>query len=219
MKWLSYGPRALLFQIAERAGEQAFHRIRAMVAEIEKHPPLGLVEYVPALTTFLLEFNPDLVPDPAQIAPRLLERFEATIGIQPESAGIKEIPVTYDGEDLARMAEVKQMGIARIRELHAAPVYRVNMLGFAPGFPYLGGLDPRLHMPRLAVPRPKVHPGSVAIGGEHTGVYTVESPGGWNIIGHTPVKIFDVARGAPHGLDSDMFLLKPGDRVKFVPLG
>jgi inhibitor of KinA len=218
LRWIVYGPRALLFQWADRADEEAFRRGQAIVAAIEYHPVQGLIEYVPALTTILLEFDPERVPDPAQIAPRLLERFEAATDIPPIPATIKEIPVTYNGEDLPRLAEAKQMSVAEIRELHAAPVYRVEMIGFAPGFPYLGGLHPRLHMPRLAVPRPRIRPGSVAIGGEHTGIYTVESPGGWNIIGHTPVKVFDVARGTPGGPDTDMFLLKVGDRVKFVPV-
>jgi inhibitor of KinA len=92
------------------------------------------------------------------------------------------------------------------------------MIGFEPGFPYLGDLDARLHMPRLAAPRSKVRAGSVAIEGEHTGIYTIENPGGWNIIGHTPVKIFDRSRGTPNGPDEDMFLLKAGDRVKFLPI-
>ena len=92
------------------------------------------------------------------------------------------------------------------------------MLGFSPGFPYMGDLDPRLHTPRLASPRTKVRPGSVAIGGEHTGIYTVESAGGWNIIGHTSVKIFDPTRAAADGRDKAMFFLSPGDRVKFVPI-
>ena len=108
------------------------------------------------------------------------------------------------------------MTVEQVCELHSAPVYRVYMLGFSPGFPYLGDLDPRLHTPRLASPRAKVRAGSVAIGGEHTGVYTVDSPGGWNIIGHTPLKIFDPLRGDPNGQDEAMFWLKPGDRVKFV---
>src|SRR5262249_22469310 len=179
----------------------------------------GLIEYVPALTTLLLEFDLQLAPDPAQTAPQLLDRFESAVAFEAPATSIKEIPVVYDGEDLPRMAETKQMSVAQICELHATPVYHVYMLGFAPGFPYLGELDPRLHMSRLAVPRPKVRPGSVGIGGEHTGIYTVESPGGWNIIGQTPIKIFDVARGASHGRAEDMFLLKPGDRVKFVPIG
>jgi len=207
-----------LFRLDERVGERAFGRIQAIVTALEKQPPPGLVEYVPAFTTVLLEFDPALVPKPAQIAPQLVERFEAAFSSELPPSAIHEIPVRYDGEDLPRMAKAKRMTVAQICELHATPIYRVYMLGFAPGFPYLGDLDPRLHMPRLAAPRPKVRPGSVAIGGEHTGIYTVESPGGWNIIGHTPVKIFDPTRGAPNGPEEDMFLLKPGDPVKFVPI-
>ncbi|MCI0539367.1 MAG: 5-oxoprolinase subunit PxpB [Verrucomicrobiales bacterium] len=220
MNWVCYGPAALLFQFAEHAGERAFNRSQAITAEIERLPPPGLVEYVHALTTILLEFDPKIVPSPARIAPLLVERFETAIGVAKPSqpAKIKEIPVTYDGEDLPRMSEAKRMSVAQICELHAAPVYRVYMLGFAPGFPYLGDLDPRLRMPRLAVPRQNVRAGSVAIGGEHTGIYSIESPGGWNIIGHTSVKIFDVARGSPNGLDEEMFLLRPGDGVKFIPV-
>src|SRR5215510_12990818 len=100
MKWVSYGPRALLFRLAEQAGEQAFKHIQAIVAEIEKRPPAGLREYVPALTTILLEFDPRRVPDPVRIAPQLADLFESAIGIELPPSPVKEIPVTYDGEDL-----------------------------------------------------------------------------------------------------------------------
>ena len=96
---------------------------------------------------------------------------------------------------------------------HTAPEYRVYLLGFAPGFAYLGDLDPSLVLPRRSSPRTRVPAGSVAIGGEHTGIYTTDSPGGWNIIGHTPLRIFD-----PDRSDEGMFWLKSGDRVKFVPV-
>jgi KipI family sensor histidine kinase inhibitor len=102
-----------------------------------------------------------------------------------------------------------------VGELHSATLYKVYLLGFAPGFPYLGDLDPRLHTPRLAAPRPRVAAGSVAIGGEHTGIYSVDSPGGWNIIGRTTARLFDPARTGED--EREMFLLRPGDRVKFVP--
>jgi len=99
--------------------------------------------------------------------------------------------------------------------LHCEPVYKVYCLGFAPGFPYLGDLNPRLHTPRLATPRTRVPAGSVAIGGEHTGIYSVESPGGWNIIGRTTVALFDPSRRDEHD-EAAAFLLRAGDRVKFV---
>ena len=216
INWIPYGPRALLFRFADKVGEQALARQRGIVAELERHPPDGLVEFVPGFTTVLLEFDPKLAPLPEQAAGELLKRIEAAARARLPETPVRELPVRYDGEDLATLAEAKAMSVEAVCKLHCAPVYKVYMLGFSPGFPYLGDLDRRLHTPRLASPRAKVRAGSVAIGGEHTGVYTVDSPGGWNIIGHTPLKIFDPSRGDPNGPDEAMFWLKPGDRVKFV---
>ena|SRR2546422_1556188 len=218
MRWIPYGPNALLLQFADRVGDEAFEQSRAIAAELERHPPAGLVEFVPAFTTILLEFDPMVVPDPTQVADKLLAHLEKAAKTAVPPGPVKEIPIRYDGEDLATLAKSKQLPVDTVCELHRAPVYKVYMLGFSPGFPYLGDLDHRLHTPRLASPRPKVRAGSVAIGGEHTGIYSVDNPGGWNIIGHTPLKIFDMTRGAPNGPDQAMFLLKPGDRVKFVPI-
>jgi len=212
MNWISYGPHALLFRFSETLGEEALARQRGIVADLERHPPCGLVEFVPAFTSILLEFDPNLVPNVEQMAEELARRFESAARSRLPATPTVEIPVRYSGEDLTALAKAKQMSVAKVRELHCAPVYKVYLLGFSPGFPYLGELDPRLHTPRLASPRPRVRAGSVAIGGAHTGIYTTDSPGGWNIIGHTPLKIFDPARP-----DEAMFLLKPGDRVKFVP--
>jgi KipI family sensor histidine kinase inhibitor len=218
MNWVSYGPRALLFRFADRVGNQAFARSRALVTELKRHPPPGLLELVPAFTSILLEFDPTVVPDPAQIAEQLTAQMEKAAKATLPPGPIKEIPVRYDGEDLAHVAQAKQLSIQQVCSLHSTPRYKVYALGFAPGFPYLGELDPRLHTPRRASPRPIVRAGSVAIGGEHTGIYTVDSPGGWHIIGHTPLMIFDPTRGAPNGPDEAMFLLQPGDRVKFIPI-
>jgi inhibitor of KinA len=215
MNWIAYGPRTLLFRFAENVGEGALGIQRGIVTELERNPPAGLVEFVPAFTTILLEFDPSIVPVPAEIADDLLRLFQATAGTKLPARPVKEIPVRYDGGDLPALAKAKRMRVREVCELHCAPVYQVYMLGFSPGFPYLGDLDPRLHTPRLASPRPNVRAGSVAIGGEHTGVYTVESPGGWHVIGHTPLNIFDPLRGRPNGPDEAMFWLNPGDLVKF----
>jgi inhibitor of KinA len=216
MNWVSYGPRSLLFRFAENVSEAALARQRGIVTDLELHPPAGLLEFVPAFTTILLEFDPKIVPEPRRAAEELLRRFEAAGQTKLQASTVKEIPVRYDGEDLEAIANGRAMTVEKVCQMHCATVYNVYMLGFSPGFPYLGYLDPRLHTPRLASPRAMVRAGSVAIGGEHTGVYTVDSPGGWNIIGHTPLKIFDPLRGEPRGPDEAMFWLKPGDRVKFV---
>ena len=216
MTWTPYGPHALLFRFAESVDGEALARQRGIVAELERHPPAGLIEFVPAFTTILLTFDPKILPTPRETADDLLRRFETAAQAKLADTPVTEIPVHYNGEDLAALAEAKAMSVDELCELHRAPIYRVYMLGFSPGFPYLGDLDPRLHTPRRPSPRPRVRAGSVAIGGEHTGIYTVDSPGGWNIIGHTQVNIFDPSRGAPNGADEAMFLFKPGDRLKFV---
>jgi len=215
MDWIRYGPHAALVRFADKVGDEAFAQAVAIRAALERNPPEGLLEFVPACTTVLLEFNAREVPDLDETMPLVLERLQtATTAALPE-APVKEIPVVYDGQDIERVARAHNLTVAEVCRLHAEPVYKVYMLGFAPGFPYLGDLDARLHTPRLATPRARVPAGSVAIGGQHTGIYTVDSPGGWNIIGHTPSKIFDPARRSPDN-DETMFLLKQGDRVKFV---
>jgi inhibitor of KinA len=222
MKWIRYGPNAWLLQFAEQLGDEAFARGRAIAAELERHPPPGLMEFVPAFTTVLLEFDPAALPGPGNVESlreELTDRFVAALQHPPPLSPIRDLPVYYDGPDLDRVAKAHGISTQEVVRLHSAPVYKVYMLGFSPGFPYLGELDPRLHTPRLSSPRPTVPAGSVAIGGEHTGIYSVDSPGGWNIIGRTTAKLFDrtrVRRG--DGVrPEEMFLLKAGDRVRFVP--
>jgi len=212
--WTAYGPDALLFSLAERPGPAASARCAAICAWLEGHPPDGLIEFVPAFTTLLLRFSPGLRVRPETVAPRLAEIFDA-LDPAPESASPPvEIPVIYRGEDLPDVARHARLAVDDVIALHCAPVYRVAMLGFSPGFPYLVGLHPALHVPRRPSPRTHIAPGSVAIGGEHTGIYTVESPGGWNLIGSTTHALFDP--GAPD--IAGMFALAAGDRVKFVPV-
>jgi inhibitor of KinA len=212
MNWASYGPNAWLLRFAERVDDDAFARGEAILKDIERHSPPGLSEVVPAFTTLLLEFDPTIQINPAVLLPKLSERFEAALADTLPVAPVKEIPVTYNGADLDRLARFHNLSPREVCHLHSEPIYKVYMLGFAPGFPYLGELNPRLHTPRLASPRARVTAGSLAIGGEHTGMYSIESPGGWNIIGHTPLRLFDPSQGDGEA----MFLLKRGDRVKFV---
>ncbi len=216
MDWTPYGPHAALVRFADKAGNEAFAQAVAIRAALERNPPEGLLEFVPAYTTVLLEFSAREVPNLTDAMPDILEQLQMAATLTLPPAPVKEIPVIYDGPDLERVARAHDLTTAEVCRLHAEPIYKVHLLGFAPGFPYLNGLDARLHTPRLATPRTRVPAGSVAIGGGHTGIYTVDTPGGWNIIGHTPVKIFDPTRRSPDGGEEAMFLLKQGDRVKFV---
>ncbi len=207
MQCIPYGPNAILLKFADAPGDAAFTRSRALVAALERNPPPGLVDYVPAFTTLLLEFDSGLPPD----LKTWIAQLQVDAALDLPAPPIREIPVTYDGPDLARVADANALTTAEVIALHAEPVYKVYLLGFSPGFPYLGDLNPRLHTPRLTVPRSRVQAGSVAIGGSHTGIYSIDSPGGWNIIGSTQAKLFDPSQ------PSAMFLLAPGDRVRFVP--
>lgn len=125
-----------------------------------------------------------------------------------------EVPVRYgsaSGPDLETVAASKGISAADVIRIHSAREYTVYMMGFTPGFPYLGTLDELLVMPRLETPRTLVRAGTVAIAGSQTGIYPLDSPGGWHLIGWTPLKLFDPTSDAP-------FLFTPGDVVKFIPL-
>jgi KipI family sensor histidine kinase inhibitor len=174
----------------------------------------GVVDLVPGYETILLVADPsaDLAQverEVRRVVPRLPEETPA-----PE-APIVEIPVCYEGEefapDLADVARRAGLAIEETIRLHAQPLYRVRFLGFMPGFPYLEGLDPVLAAPRLDTPRTRVPAGSVAIGGIHAGIYPFATPGGWRILGRTPLRLYEPGR-------DPRALLGIGDRVRFVPI-
>lgn len=174
---------------------------------------LAGVECVPAYASLLLRFDPaDWGGDDAHR--RLGDAVAAVLAKetnQPTHARLVEIPVQYGGDagpDLAEVASHAGLSVAEVIRRHSAATYRVAMLGFAPGFPYLLGLDRALSMPRRADPRLRVPAGSVAIGGLQTGIYPQMLPGGWQLIGRTPLALFDLQSSSPS-------LLQPGDEVRF----
>lgn len=211
-----YGPDAWLLRFAEQPGEAAWQAARAISQTLEAEPPAHLLEYVPGYTSVLLEFAAGSTSADSPELKTLLARLGKQLKRVAEPGPIREIPVVYDGPDLPRVAEHAGLSTHAVAELHAETIYRVALIGFAPGFPYLDGLDPRLHTPRLETPRSKVAAGSVAIGGAHTGIYSIPSPGGWNLIGRTDIPLFDPARARP-GREAEMCWLQMGDRVRFVP--
>jgi inhibitor of KinA len=210
VKCIPYGSNAWLLYFSDEVGDAAFERGRAIANELESSPPEGLREYVLAYTSVLLIFGEPNVKHLQRPIEQVVARLEKVVRRKLKAAPIKEIPVRYDGEDLERVAKHAGLSTDEVVKIHSGTVYKVYMLGFAPGFPYLGELDARLHIPRLESPRSQVPAGSVAIGGEHTGVYSIPNPGGWNLIGSTDVKLFD-----PHAEESQ-FYLQAGDRVRFV---
>uniref|UniRef100_UPI002623BF4A 5-oxoprolinase subunit PxpB n=1 Tax=Oleiagrimonas sp. TaxID=2010330 RepID=UPI002623BF4A len=177
----------------------------------------GLQDMVPAYASVLLRFDPARSPAADCLRARLLDIAGkiAETGVTDEAQAdttLHRIPVCYGGEhgpDMARVEAITGLDRADIIRLHCAAEYRVAMIGFAPGFAYLLGLDPKLHVPRRDQPRTRVPRGSVALGGAQTGVYPSELPGGWQLIGHTHLALFDA------GNEDRPSRLAPGDRVRF----
>ena len=183
----------------------------AIAARLQERPKPGVRDIVPTYNAVTVHFDP-LRVDREEL---LLDLSVLTATDFPEAAPDKEpitIPVTYGGEfgpDLAAVAEFGRCSEEDVVQVHCRKVYRVYMLGFLPGFAYMGSVDARIAMPRLDTPRMKVAAGSVGIAGAQTGVYPVDTPGGWRIIGRTDARMFDLARDNP-------FLVKAGDLVRFV---
>ncbi|TAN04242.1 MAG: 5-oxoprolinase subunit PxpB [Rhodanobacteraceae bacterium] len=198
-------------------------RVHAAALALRDADLAGIVDIAPAYASLLVRFDPFAGNDNALLEtitkaldPGLRrddEQKRVTQGCMADR--IVEIPACYGGDcgpDLDAIAEHARLPRDEVIARHTAVEYSVAMLGFAPGFPYLLGLDPTLQMPRRANPRTRVPAGSVAIGGAQTGIYTRELPGGWQLIGRTPLVVFDQARETP-------CLFAPGDRVRFRAIG
>lgn len=207
---------AWLLRLGERIDDAVNARVHALVARLRRQPPPWLRDLVPAYASLALFFDPQAVD--AEAALDWLRAQWQSDDSAGDTAGDEarrvEIPVAYGGEygpDLESSAAELGLSPEQLIRRHADAEYRVAMIGFAPGFPYLSGLDPALALPRLSTPRTAVAAGSVAIGGAQTGIYPRPGPGGWRLLGRTPLTLFDAGRAAPT-------LLLPGDRVRFVPI-
>jgi KipI family sensor histidine kinase inhibitor len=170
----------------------------------------GVIETVPAYGTLLVHYDP-LILSFTQIKNILREKISQVEGNASRKPRQVEVPVRYGGEygvDLESVARHLQMRAEEVIRIHTQRTYTVYMMGFTPGFPYMGKLDDALVMPRLETPRTHVPAGTVAIAGLQTGIYPIASPGGWQLIGWTPLKLFDPTSETP-------FLFAPGEEVKF----
>lgn len=203
----------MAMQIVYRAepSESLQSTIQHITKHIEKADIQGVIELVPALQSITVYFNPILTTY-QNLAAHLSEICRGSH--TEERSSFKRtiiLPTCYDGEDLEVVASRHGLSTEDVISIHSTVDYLVYMLGFLPGFPYLKGLPSVLTTPRLANPRLKVPKGAVGIGGDQTGVYPLESPGGWNLIGRTPVPLFDPEKTNP-------FLLKAGDYLRFKPI-
>jgi KipI family sensor histidine kinase inhibitor len=202
--------RALLVEFDRVISPAANARVRSLTAALAGLR--GILNLHPAFASVLVEFDPRLV---AQDAVEALIRERAGASSEPGAQDrLIEIPVRYGGDggpDLEDVARHAGLAAEAVVKLHSSATYTVYFVGFATCFPYLGGLPEALATPRLAAPRKLVPAGSVAIGGSQAGVYPLASPGGWRLIGRTPLALFDI-HGEPPGL------LRMGDRVRFVAI-
>lgn len=192
--------------------------LQALAAALRARNVPWIRDLVPALCGLAIHVDPDHPELPAELlgaCRALLEEAFKSAGKFEDAGRVVDVPVCYDeafGPDLKELAQKLNLSAADIVARHVKSAHRVLMVGFAPGQPYIGGLDPKLMIPRRATPRTKVPAGSVAIAIGQTAVYPYETPGGWNLIGRTPVTVFDPAR-------ENASLFAPGDRVRFHPIG
>ena len=202
------GDSALLVQLGDEINPIINHRVHALNALLQNTN--GILETVPAYCTLLVHYDLDFTYQ--QIKNIIQEKMNQVNDSFQKTARRHEVPVRYgQGQnDLEIISSTLKLSIQEIIKIHSEKEYQIYMMGFTPGFPYMGILDSRLEMPRLQTPRTSVRAGSVAIAGSQTGIYPLDSPGGWHLLGWTTLKLFDPTSETP-------FLFSPGDTVKFIP--
>ena len=225
MKIIPLGDSAVVVRVREQfedAPEETLEEVLRIFQLLQRAAIPGVIELAPAYTSVAVYFDPVAITK-SNVAPDrffdwLTKKIQRTLtsrrrNLREKTTSLRsiEIPVCYDREfgfDLDRIAEHTKLSEREIIDAHSETEYRVACIGFVPGFTFLAGLPKNLATPRRDVPRKEIPPGSVGIGGAQTGIYPLRSPGGWNLVGRTPLKLFDATKNPPT-------LLHPGDRVRF----
>lgn len=210
---LTAGDSALLIEFGKEINPETNRKITAIVQLMREQHIEGIVDVIPAFCSLLINYDPRVLS-----YEELKERMENLLKIETKTETTRkrifEIPVCYGGEygpDIDNIAEHAGLSVNEVIKIHSSKDYLIYMLGFLPGFTYLGGLDERIHTPRLASPRLTIRAGSVGIGGSQTGIYPLDSPGGWQLMGLTPVRTYDPERQTP-------ILVEAGDYIRFIPI-
>lgn len=212
-KYLIAGDSALVIEFGDQISPQINERVRGMYLAIEQAKLPAVVSLTPTYRSLLVQYNPLVTPYRAML--EALQKLEGNLGkMELPEPKVLEIPTLYGGEcgpDLEFVCENSGLSREEVIHIHSSRAYLIYMLGFAPGFPYLGGMDERIATPRLKTPRTKINSGSVGIAGQQTGIYPLASPGGWQLIGRTPILLYDPQRTPP-------ILYQTGDYLKFVSI-
>lgn len=210
---LTAGDSALLIEFGKEINPETNRKITAIVQLMREQHIEGIVDVIPAFCSLLINYDPRVLS-----YEELKERMENLLKMETKTETTRkrifEIPVCYGGEygpDIDNIAEHEGLSVNEVIKIHSSKDYLIYMLGFLPGFTYLGGLDERIHTPRLASPRLTIRAGSVGIGGSQTGIYPLNSPGGWQLMGLTPVRTYDPERQTP-------ILVEAGDYIRFIPI-
>ncbi len=212
-RYLPAGDQGVVIEFGNEISETVNQKVRGMMLAIESKEISGILEMVPTYRSLLIEYNPlEIQYGPLIDTLRNTEKLLDSIRI-PDPV-VYEIPTLYGGDhgpDLEFVAGNAGLTTEEVVAIHSSREYLIYMLGFTPGFPYLGGMDERIATPRLAAPRTRISGGSVGIAGSQTGIYPVDSPGGWQLIGKTPLKLYDAVSSNP-------ILLSAGNYIRFVPV-
>jgi KipI family sensor histidine kinase inhibitor len=213
IRYLLMGDRGLLLEFGNEISHEVNEKVRRMALATQAEAIEGIIETVPTYRSLLVIYNPLTLPLD-QLKKRLQKIEEELQDIPLPEPKLTRIPAVYGGiygPDLECVGEYHNISPEEVIRLHCSKPYFIYMIGFMPGYPYMGELPDCLVMPRLKTPRLSVPKGSVAIAQKQTGIYSMESPGGWQIIGRTPVELFDPGREPPS-------LLQMGDLVQFYPI-
>jgi KipI family sensor histidine kinase inhibitor len=207
------GDRGLFVEYGDEINPEINNRVHHMLLAIEKAGIVGIDEIIPTYRSILITYNPKEI-SPKELKKRIIYTEHKLNEVRLPKPKTIEIPIVYGGiygPDIEFVADYNSLTVDKVIELHSSGKYLVYMIGFTPGFPFLGGLSQKLFTPRLETPRTNVPAGSVGIANNQTGIYPIDSPGGWRLIGKTPLKLYDPHKDPP-------VLLSFGDYIKFLPI-
>ncbi len=220
MRYLHAGETGLVVELGNEISPEINNKIKQLVDFLDRRNDTGIIEILPTYRSLLITYNPleisfGKLKEIIELAFKNSETNESKSFFRE----IVEIPVLYGGElgpDLDFVANYNQLSSEEVVKIHSNEEYLIYMIGFTPGFPYVGGMSEKIATPRLQTPRTKIPAGSVGIAASQTGIYPVESPGGWQLIGRTPLRLFDYRKENPFLLDAGHYLsFKPIDQNEF----